>query len=227
MTESTARAERFDRSSTPVLPSFTWTVPQKPVAVQIPFAIIDKLEKEAVESFRSLTSRGSEIGGLLFGSVAPGNPAVVTVENYEPVPCEYTGGPLYHLTSAELAKLDRLVEQRRAAGVVAVGFYRSHTRKGLSLDSDDLALLDSRFAGPNDIALVVRPSATKASMAGIFIREDGKVQGETSPLEFPFRSTSHDGTRADIPAETGTPAGPRSVAAAPAAPRPVARAQIV
>src|ERR1041385_8012569 len=133
MTDSTARAQRFDPASS-TSPVFLWTPAGKPVAVSIPFALIDGLEREAVDSFRSLTSRGSEIGGLLFGSVTPGSPALVTIENYEPIACEYTGGPLYHLTGAELAKLDRLVEQRKAAGAVAVGFYRSHTRKALSLD---------------------------------------------------------------------------------------------
>jgi periplasmic protein TonB len=225
MIDSTARAERFETGFA-ASPAYTWTASQKPVSVRIPFAIIDKMEREAVESFRSLTSRGSEIGGLLFGSVTPGTPALVTIENYEPIACEYTGGPLYHLTTAELGRLDRLIEQSRAAGVIAVGFYRSHTRKGLSLDADDQALLESRFAGPHDIALVVRPSATKASTAGIFIRENGKVSGETSPLEFPFRSSQHDASRADAPGNS-TVAPPRSVGAAPAAPRPAARAQIV
>jgi protein TonB len=225
MIDSTARAERFETGFA-ASPAYTWTVPQKPVSVRIPFAIIDKMEREAVDSFRSLTSRGSEIGGLLFGSVAPGSPALVTIENYEPVACEYTGGPLYHLTATELARLDRLMEQRRVAGAIAVGFYRSHTRKGLSLDADDLALIESRFAGPHDVVLVVRPQATKASTAGIFIREDGNVNGEASCLEFPFRSSQHDATRSDVK-ENSTVAGPRSVAAAPAAPRPAARAQIV
>ena len=63
MTESTARAERFEvqPASSPV---YIWEVPQKPVSVRIPFSLIDRLEREAVESFRSLTSRGSEIGGI-------------------------------------------------------------------------------------------------------------------------------------------------------------------
>ena len=74
MTESTVRAERFEpQSSAPLC--YTWTVPQKPVSVRIPFALIDRLDHEAVESFRSLHSRGSEIGGLLLGSVSPGDPA--------------------------------------------------------------------------------------------------------------------------------------------------------
>ena len=76
MNESTARAERFDLQNASS-PLYLWEVPQKPVSVRIPFSLIDRLERDAVESFRSLTSRGSEIGGLLVGDVSPGSPLVV------------------------------------------------------------------------------------------------------------------------------------------------------
>ena len=66
MIESTARAERYDLQ-TSTSSFFLWEVPQKPVAVRIPYQLMDRLEREAVESFRSVTSRGSEIGGLLIG----------------------------------------------------------------------------------------------------------------------------------------------------------------
>src|SRR5689334_8171642 len=191
MIDSTARATRFE-SDPSSEPAFLWAPPQKPVTVAIPFSLIDRLERESVESFRSLSSRGSEIGGLLFGSFQPGAPIAVAIESYEAIDCEYARGPLYRLTDVELARLDRLVEQRLASGVRAVGFYRSHTRKGLGLDADDLALLDSRFREAHHIALLVRPNATKASMAGIFIREDGKINSEASCLEFPFRSGQQD-----------------------------------
>jgi protein TonB len=231
MTESTARAERFERNApernAPVLPSYTWTVPQKPVAVRMPLALIEKLERQAVESYRSLTSKGSEIGGLLFGSVTPGTPALVEIESYEMVPCEYASGPLYHLSEAELARLDRILEERRAAGMRPVGLFRSQTRKGLSLDASDLAVLDSRFPGAHDIALLVRPSATKASVGGFFIREDGKIRSDASYLEFPFRGSAQ---QTETIKEEGSVAGPRNVPAAPAAPiapKPAVRAQIV
>jgi protein TonB len=231
MTESTARAERFERNApertAPVLPSYTWTVPQKPVAVRMPLAVIDKLERQAVESYRSLTSKGSEIGGLLFGSVTPGTPALVEIESYEIVPCEYATGPLYHLSESELARLDRTIEERRAAGMRPVGFFRTQTRKGLSLDANDLAVLDLRFPGAHDIALLVRPSATKASVGGFFIREDGKLRSDASYLEFPFRGSAQE---PETTKEEGSVAGPRNVGAAPAAPnapKPAVRAQIV
>jgi TonB family protein len=226
MTDSSARAQRFDTASSPS-PVYLWTPAGKEVAVSIPLATIDGLEREAVESFRSLTSRGSEIGGLLFGSVVAGSPLTIAIETYQAVECDYNGGPLYRLADAERARLDRAIERQLSAGIKAVGFYRSHTRKGLCLDADDLALFESRFIEPHHIALLIRPAATKVSTAGIFIREGGKINGEASCLEFPFRSSQHDLNRRSDSMYDGAVAGPRSVTASPASPRPVIRAQIV
>jgi protein TonB len=227
MIDSTARVARFEGDFAPS-PAYLWAPPQKPVTVSIPLAIVDRLERESVESFRSLTSRGSEIGGLLFGSVKPGSPLAVTIQTYEPVACEYARGPLYRLSDVELARLDRAIEQRAAAGMLAVGFYRSQTRKGLSLDSDDIALFESRFKEAHHIALLIRPNAAKAaSVAGIFIREDGKINGDATCLEFPFRSSQHEVVRRDEGLYDGAVAGPRSVNTDPAPARPVIRGQIV
>src|SRR5258706_8266088 len=77
MNESTARAERYDLQ-TSTSSFFLWEVPQKPVAVRIPYQLMDRLEREAVESFRSVTSRGSEISGLLIGNATAGRPLVVS-----------------------------------------------------------------------------------------------------------------------------------------------------
>jgi protein TonB len=231
MIESTLRAERFEPQSS-AAPAYTWAVPQKPLSVRIPFALIDRLEHEAVESFRSLHSRGSEIGGLLLGYVSPGDPAAVSIEDYELVACDYTRGPLYRLSDADMGRLERVMEQRRGVpsgpgGLVVAGFFRSHTRKGLALDADDLALFKARFADPRQVALLIRPFATKASIAGIFIWEDGAVKGEASHLEFPFRSSeltpSKPVEEARQPlAEAAPPAPPEA-----AAPKPSARGQIV
>ena len=223
MTESTARAERFD-VQTAASPLYLWEVPQKPVSVRIPFSLIDKLEREAVENFRSLTSRGSEIGGLLVGDVSPGSPMVVSIADYDLIPCDYSRGPLYRLSDADMGRFEQAIQQRLAAGRGVAGFFRSHTRKGITLDTDDLAFFQARFRDPHQIALLVRPFATKASIAGIFIWENGKVNGETSYLEFPFRSSE---LGPGLP-----PAPPEVKAAAPSAPPPQApksatRAQIV
>jgi periplasmic protein TonB len=220
MNESTARAERFEVHSDPS-PLYVWEIPQKPVSVRIPFSLIDRLEHEAVESFRSLTSKGSEIGGILIGDTTPGSPLVVSISDYDLIACDYTRGPLYRLSDADMGRLEQIVQQRAASGRSVAGFFRSHTRKGISLDADDLAVLQARFRDPHHIALLVRPFATKASTAGIFIWENGKINGESSYLEFPFRSTELGaGVRIDPSEPKAAPSAPPSAKANP-------RAQIV
>ena len=151
MTESTARAALFELQSSK-FPFYLWAVPQKPVCVRIPFPVIDRLENEAVENFRSLTSRGSEIGGLLFGSISAGQPSEVTIEDYELISCDYSRGPLYRLADADMGRFDRSIQQHGSAGSLAVvGFFRSHTRKNLSLDADDIAFFEQRFRDPHQI----------------------------------------------------------------------------
>jgi TonB family protein len=223
MTESTARAERFDLQAAPS-PLYIWEVPQKPVSVRIPFSLIDRLEREAVESFRSLTSRGSEIGGLLVGAVTPGSPLIVSIEDYDLITCDYSRGPLYRLSDADMGRFEQAIQQRQAAGRGVAGFFRSHTRKGIALDADDLTFFQARFREPHHLALLVRPFATKASTAGIFIWENGKVNGEASCQEFPFRSSE---LGAGQSAEQADSKAAATSVPAPLAPKSAARAQIV
>ena len=227
--ESIARAERFDLQSAQ-LPAYAWEVPLKPLIVRIPFAVIDRLEGEAVDTFRSLDSRGSEMGGVLFGKATAGEPAIVSIEGYELIPCDYSRGPLFRLADADLARFDKVIAQHGAAGEVPVaGFFRSHTRKGLGLDAEDLALYESRFKDPRKIALLIRPYATKPATGGIFIWENGAVHSESSYLEFPFRSSLLTAARRVEPgdggmAPNGLGGGPLP---APSVPKAGMRAQIV
>jgi hypothetical protein len=82
--------------------------------------------------------------------------------------------------------------QNHSAGAsYAVGYYRSDTREGLggsgwSLGPEDLELMKTHFQAPSHVALLIRPNATKASLAGFFLRDGGQFP-QTSPLTFPFR----------------------------------------
>jgi TonB family protein len=223
MSESTSRAQRSAQGA-PASSYYLWQVTGKPVSAGISMDLIDRLEREAVETFRSIESRGSEIGGLLFGNSAPGNPTTVYVEEYEAIPCDYSRGPLYRLSDADTGRFDAAIERRKGSGLLVVGFFRSHTRKGLSLDSDDMTLLEARFREPQQIALLVRPFATRASTAAIFIWEEGKIRTEASYLEFPFQAAQLAPSRV----ESVAPA-PKSMALAPpaAAMKPVTRAKVI
>mgnify|MGYP004703084283 CR=1 FL=1 len=242
MPESTARVERYEPQSA-VRPFYVWDVPQKPLSIRLGLNVIESLEREVVASFRSVSARGSEIGGLLLGKTLAGPQPVVSVEAYELIACDYTRGPLYRLSEKDLESLDEFVRQngRDARGLSVVGMFRSNTRKELACDADDLELMKRRFEAPENVLLLVKPYATKPASAGFFIWEDGSI-ASASHLEFPFTRAALVAANAvrAIPAEEGTgaveearqPEPPHAAPvppppAAPAPARPAVRAQVV
>lgn len=168
---------------------FVWEIPGKPVAVHLHLDVVDRMAAEVMRGFGAVPKRGAEVGGVLLGTIEHGEQTIVRVEDFEPVACEYRRGPSYLFTGEERDSFAGAVarwEPDAARPAYAVGYFRSHTREGLSLAAEDLDLLDEFFPAPENIALLVKPFATKVSQAGFFIREDGVFPQET-PLEFPFR----------------------------------------
>ncbi len=226
MTQQSSRAQRPDASAFPG-PVYAWSAPGKPLEVRLPYALIDRLEGLAVENFRSIEARGSEIGGLLFGAADPNAPGRISIDDFEAIPCDYSRGPFYRLSDADLARFDEAVERRGGPAAAHVaGFFRSHSRKGLALDAEDMQVIDARFRDPERVVLLVRPFATKISAGGIFFWEDGRMRGESSYREFPFRSAelAASGGASNIPALDGTAEyfipGPRPANRAAVVPMP-------
>jgi protein TonB len=163
---------------------------------------------------------------MLVGDVTAGNPLVVSIADFELISCDYARGPLYRLAEADMERFQRAMEQRKGTpGQTVTGFFRSHTRKGISLDADDLAFYQACFREPHHIGLLIRPFATKASTAGIFIWENGKIHADASYLEFPFHVADLASKATEAP--TSAPAAPPPPAASSSAAKPAARAQIV
>src|SRR5436305_14557293 len=104
MTPFTLRVTQSETKA-PDTPYYLWKVAGKPVCVRMPFALMDRLGDEATESFRSLDSLGSEMGGVLFGRVIAGgqpqpdgNHDSVThcVEDCVAVAWVHNGRPVHH-----------------------------------------------------------------------------------------------------------------------------------
>jgi len=173
---------------------YVWEAAGKAFQVHVHHEVIDALMAEVMRGFGAVPKRGAEVGGLLLGSSDRGDATIVRIEDFEPVGCGYTRGPSYLLSDAERQTFEDACARWRpdasdpgaASRSYAVGYYRSHTREGLSLTPEDIELLDRLFPDPSDVALLVKPFATKASPAGFFFRENGTFQ-ETTLLEFPFR----------------------------------------
>lgn len=181
---------------------YVWEVAGQPVTVHLHLDVLDRLSLEVMRGFGAVPKRGAEVGGLLIGTIEPaaeGNPAVVRIEDFEPVECQYRRGPSYLFTEDEKTIFEDAVRRWQpdaSKPAHTVGFYRSQTREGMSLAGDDIELLDEFFPDPESVVLLVKPFGTKVSEAGFFVREDGAFPA-ASPLQFPFRR--HDLTGEEPP----------------------------
>jgi hypothetical protein len=168
---------------------YVWEVSGQPVVVHLRLDVVDRLAAEVMRGFGSVPKRGAEVGGFLIGTIRPGAPAIVRVDDFEPVACEYRRGPSYLFTEEDGVALEdgwRRFQPSVSPLAYTVGYFRSHTRDGFTLAPEDLELLDRFLPGPAHVALLIKPYATKVSVGGFFVREHGEFP-EATPLEFPLR----------------------------------------
>jgi hypothetical protein len=192
---------------------YVWEAPGAGAVVHISLDLIDRLSADVMRGFGAVRKRGAEIGGLLVGSVEEGAPTLVRVTDYVTVPCEYRRGPSYLFTEEDSPAFEEAFNR-----VQPIGYFRSHTRDGFELESDDVDLLDHFFTNPSSVALLIRPDLRNNSVAGIFLRENGQFQ-RTTLHEFPFhrrtmapadsgqslQSNGRDANLANIPFDSNVP----------------------
>src|SRR3979490_1802358 len=142
---------------------YVWQPPDKPFTILLAFDVIDRLNVDIMRNFGAVRRRGTEVGGLLLGRIEPTDTHVtVTIDDYEPVPCEYAFGPSYILSTQDLQELRKsLAHFDPSAGrdLYTVGFFRSHTRDDLSLDEYDQKFFREYFPDPLHVAMLVKPYA--------------------------------------------------------------------
>ncbi len=166
---------------------FRWESADKGVAVHLSLDLVERLERETIEAFKTVTRRGSEIGGLLLGKTASAGRRLVLVDGFEPVQCDHARGPLYMFAEEDKKRLEQAIAKVKASGGTVAGFFRSNTRRDLCLDEDDLALMKEFFADPVQVCLIVKPFAMKPSVGGLFFWEAGRINGAEPHEPFPFR----------------------------------------
>jgi hypothetical protein len=176
---------------------YVWELPGKPVVVHLNLAVIDRLSAEVMRGFGAVPKRGAEVGGLLLGTIEQSAQTIVRVEDFEAITCDYKRGPSYLFTADDGAAFEDACgrAQPGSESTYAVGYFRSHTREGMSLGPEDIELMEQYFPSPSHVALLIKPFATKVSLASFFFREDGLFQS-AAPLEFPFRRRELTGEEA-------------------------------
>jgi hypothetical protein len=178
----------------PVAPSrpgfYLWEVPGKPVSIYLSLEALDRIQQDVMRGFGAVPKRGAEVGGILLGNATRNDRLVVEIESYEMVPIEYKRGPSYLLSEEDRRALGETLERLRAdsaSGHSVVGFFRSQTRDAKGLVDEDFNFLSTFFPGPDQIALLIRPFATRVGTAGFYFRENNRFQSGPPLLEFPFR----------------------------------------
>ncbi len=180
---------------------YVWELPEKPVVIHFSLDLIDRISSDVMRGFGAVPKRGAEVGGVLLGTIEPmedGGLTLVRIEDFEPVACDYKRGPSYLFTADDGAAFEDACvrwQPDSSRPAYAVGYFRSHTREGLSLALEDIELMEQYFPSPAQIALLVKPFATKVSIASFFFREDGLFPS-AAPLEFPFRRRELTGEEA-------------------------------
>ena len=168
---------------------YVWEVPGQPVAVHLRLDVVDRLAAEVMRGFGAVPKRGAEVGGVLIGTIRPGLPTIVRIDDFEPVACEYRRGPSYLFTEEDGVAFEdcwQRLQPSASPSAYAVGYFRSHTRDGFSLGPEDLELLDRFFPESCPARAADQALRHPSQRRGFFVREHG-VFPETTPLEFPLR----------------------------------------
>ena len=169
---------------------YVWEVPGQSVVVHLRLDVVDRLAAEVMRGFGSVPKRGAEIGGFLIGTIRPGVPAIVRINDFESIACEYRRGPSYLFTEEDGVAVEDSWERLQPSvspSAYAVGYFRSHTRDGFSLAPEDLELLDRFLPGPAHVALLIKPYATKASVGGFFVRAGHTLAGRACTVAAMWR----------------------------------------
>lgn len=195
---------------------YTWNAQSKSLAVRFDVNVIDRINIEVMRGFAVTRRRGTEPGGILVGSIQLEPQPVVTVDDFEAIPCEYSHGPSYILSENDQRNFGEAIQRWRDSGdtgLKPVAFWRAHTRDGLGLDETDAALFKQYFSDPSNFVLVIKPFATRANLARICLQDGAGLQTSGTPPEFLFARAG------SFTQETAPPI-------APVAPPPPARERI-
>lgn len=156
-----------------------WTVERKPVSVHLRESIAAQIRRAA--NVPKDARCGLERGGILWGRVRDTgeNYFLISIEHAEDLSCDHLHGEGWIPSEKDRRNLRKRLK-KGYGDLKCVGYWRTHERPGLYLDSRDLDLMASFFPQPWCVALCVRPPST----AGFFLWENGDIHRTSSYREF-------------------------------------------
>jgi hypothetical protein len=162
----------------------SWEAIDAPVRVECSALALDQIASAARDGFRQFRHGGMEVGGILIGSRQDN---VIRIVDTRPVSIEYGRGPYFLLTDADNDSLHELLEtvnrEVRHKRLQVVGYYESHTRRGVSLEETNLEAFDAHFGATPAVCIVVKPLRDQAPLTAIYIRDQAGNISATQPVE--------------------------------------------
>jgi hypothetical protein len=185
-----------------------WDAPDGSASVSFSCEDIDRLRGLTIDAFLSLPKRGVEIGGFLLGRIESTDPLSISIEGFEPVPCEHKYGPSYVLSEADRGHFTEVLDRLQATSDrQIVGFYRTYTPREPALDAADQDLIRTYFSGLQNVFLLIRPLSSLECTAAFVLWKNGELQTEPQYASFPFRSDQM-AVPVELPRPTAPPARP-------------------
>ncbi|MDQ6706475.1 MAG: hypothetical protein M3Z85_10930 [Acidobacteriota bacterium] len=143
------------------------------------------IEKEVLQSSSGDPAESEEVGGLLLGRISENE---VTIEDFEPVPCEHQIDRAYHLSGRDRESLRETLQwiaEGSIKGLAVVGFYRSHVRYGLFFSEEDHKLLARYFPSADNVFLLLKAQGGEL-LRQFYFWSDGQLlaataRGEVAP----------------------------------------------
>jgi hypothetical protein len=194
-----------------------WKHPSRSVQISVREHLGFLLAERALRNFRAKDQ--SEIGGLLFGrTTLNGSELHIFITEAEFIPSE---GSLYNSTPNDQAALAAaLARHKKRLDSEPVGYFRSDIRDGFSLAEQDKRFIERHLPNPASMSLLIRPFHMGVCMAGIFLWEKGRVEGEFTDFEVPLFTSETGSTESSIEEDKAVqadtlPLEPVKIAAAP------------
>jgi hypothetical protein len=153
---------------TRVVDYYVWGAKGKPVQVRLSLPMTLFM----VRWIRDRAAQQPETFGMLLGRVRRGwRGIIVSIDDFEPFdPATLRGSP----------------QPPRGSELKVVGLYRRREGDQLALDQLDASLIQTSFAHPGMVYLLLAPSPGAPDRAAFFIQEHGEVHGYSNYGEFPF-----------------------------------------
>ena len=153
---------------------YVWEPPGKHLTILLALGLVDRLKAFLEKDFAD----GREAGGMLLGrtDTSSSGASIVTLDDFLPVESDRRHGDFYNVTGKDRQTFSKeLAERAGRPGDSVVGFFRSHVRPGLFLDSADFSIMREFFSAPDRVALLV--SWNPEPRGGFFLWENGAIRG--------------------------------------------------